>query len=76
MPRFSRPAKLGEVEFAGRYRPARDGERIGGDQRLLERTIAGSVLSRERLRGIGRAITMPLFFGSNALYRWTRCRRG
>jgi ABC-2 type transport system permease protein len=30
--------------------------------------IAGLVLSRERLMGIGQAITMPLFFGSNALY--------
>jgi ABC-2 type transport system permease protein len=26
------------------------------------------VLSRDRLMGIGQAITMPLFFGSNALY--------
>jgi ABC-2 type transport system permease protein len=34
----------------------------------LSMTIAGLVLSRERLRGIGQAITMPLFFGSNALY--------
>jgi ABC-2 type transport system permease protein len=31
-------------------------------------TIAGVVLSRERLMGIGQAITMPLFFASNALY--------
>ncbi|MBO0704616.1 MAG: ABC transporter permease [Candidatus Dormibacteraeota bacterium] len=31
-------------------------------------TIAGLVLSRERLMGIGQAITMPLFFASNALY--------
>jgi ABC-2 type transport system permease protein len=30
--------------------------------------IAGIVLSRERLMGIGQAITMPLFFASNALY--------
>ncbi|MBO0867870.1 MAG: ABC transporter permease [Micromonosporaceae bacterium] len=30
--------------------------------------IAGVVLKRERLMGIGQAITMPLFFGSNALY--------
>src|SRR5215467_10000813 len=35
---------------------------------LLSMTIAGVVLSRERLMGIGQAITMPLFFGSNALY--------
>jgi ABC-2 type transport system permease protein len=30
-------------------------------------TIAGMVLSRDRLMGIGQAITMPLFFASNAL---------
>ncbi|WP_333737509.1 ABC transporter permease [Streptomyces sp. IBSBF 2806] len=35
----------------------------------LSMTIAGIVLSRDRLMGIGQAITMPLFFGSNALYR-------
>ncbi len=34
----------------------------------LSMTIAGLVLSRERLMGIGQAIMMPLFFGSNALY--------
>jgi ABC-2 type transport system permease protein len=34
----------------------------------LSIVIAGVVLSRERLMGIGQAITMPLFFGSNALY--------
>lgn len=34
----------------------------------LSMTIAGIVLSRERLMGIGQAITMPLFFASNALY--------
>jgi ABC-2 type transport system permease protein len=34
----------------------------------LSMTIAGLVLSRDRLMGIGQAITMPLFFGSNALY--------
>ena len=34
----------------------------------LSMTIAGLVLSRERLMGIGQAITMPLFFGSSALY--------
>ena len=34
----------------------------------LSMTTAGLVLSRERLMGIGQAITMPLFFGSSALY--------
>ncbi|MFE9604907.1 ABC transporter permease [Streptomyces hokutonensis] len=34
----------------------------------LSMTIAGIVLSRDRLMGFGQAITMPLFFGSNALY--------
>ncbi|MBC9730730.1 ABC transporter permease [Streptomyces sp. TRM68367] len=34
----------------------------------LSMTIAGIVLSRDRLLGFGQAITMPLFFGSNALY--------
>jgi ABC-2 type transport system permease protein len=34
----------------------------------LSMTIAGLVLSRDRLMGIGQAITMPLFFSSNALY--------
>jgi ABC-2 type transport system permease protein len=34
----------------------------------LSVTIAGLVLTRERLMGIGQAITMPLFFASNALY--------
>ncbi|MFF4547975.1 ABC transporter permease [Streptomyces sp. NPDC001406] len=34
----------------------------------LSITIAGIVLNRDRLMGIGQAITMPLFFGSNALY--------
>jgi ABC-2 type transport system permease protein len=34
----------------------------------LSMTIAGLALSRERLMGIGQAITMPLFFASNALY--------
>jgi ABC-2 type transport system permease protein len=34
----------------------------------LSMTIAGVVLSRERLMGIGQALTMPLFFASNALY--------
>ncbi len=34
----------------------------------LSMTIAGFALSRDRLMGIGQAITMPLFFASNALY--------
>ncbi|MGN9843258.1 ABC transporter permease [Nonomuraea sp. H19] len=34
----------------------------------LSIVIAGLALSRERVMGIGQAITMPLFFGSNALY--------
>jgi ABC-2 type transport system permease protein len=34
----------------------------------LSMTIAGIVLSRDRLMGFGQAITMPLFFASNALY--------
>jgi ABC-2 type transport system permease protein len=34
----------------------------------LSMTIAGLVLRRDRLMGIGQAITMPLFFASNALY--------
>ncbi|HZQ82610.1 MAG TPA: ABC transporter permease, partial [Gaiellaceae bacterium] len=34
----------------------------------LSMTIAGIVLKRERLMGIGQMITMPLFFASNALY--------
>lgn len=34
----------------------------------LSMTIAGIAMSRDRLMGIGQAITMPLFFGSNALY--------
>jgi ABC-2 type transport system permease protein len=34
----------------------------------LSIVIAGLVMSRERVMGIGQAITMPLFFGSNALY--------
>jgi len=31
-------------------------------------SLAGLVLKRDRLMGIGQAITMPLFFASNALY--------
>jgi ABC-2 type transport system permease protein len=31
-------------------------------------TIAGVVLKRDRLMGVGQMITMPLFFASNALY--------
>ena len=34
----------------------------------LSMTIAGLVRMRDRLMGIGQAITMPLFFASNALY--------
>ncbi|MEW1697194.1 ABC transporter permease [Streptomyces sp. NPDC093249] len=34
----------------------------------LSISIAGVVLTRDRLMGIGQAITMPLFFASNALY--------
>ena len=34
----------------------------------LSMTLAGLVLNRDRLMGIGQAITMPLFFASNALY--------
>ncbi|GKQ40494.1 ABC transporter permease [Streptomyces sp. A012304] len=34
----------------------------------LSMTLAGIVLSRDRLMGFGQAITMPLFFASNALY--------
>ncbi|MER6051608.1 ABC transporter permease [Streptomyces sp. NPDC001793] len=34
----------------------------------LSISIAGIVLTRDRLMGIGQAITMPLFFASNALY--------
>lgn len=44
----------------------------------LSMTLAGLVRNRDRLMGIGQAITMPLFFASNALYpvdimpRWLR----
>lgn len=34
----------------------------------LSMTLAGLVHNRDRLMGIGQAITMPLFFASNALY--------
>lgn len=34
----------------------------------LSISIAGIALKRDRLMGIGQAITMPLFFASNALY--------
>jgi ABC-2 type transport system permease protein len=34
----------------------------------LSIVIAGLVLSRDRMMGIGQAIMMPLFFASNALY--------
>jgi hypothetical protein len=35
----------------------------------LSMNIAGLALSRDRLMGIGQAITMPLSFSSNALCR-------
>ena len=34
----------------------------------LSMSIAGVVVARDRLMGIGQAITMPLFFSSSALY--------
>lgn len=34
----------------------------------LSITLAGLVRNRDRLMGIGQAITMPLFFASNTLY--------
>jgi ABC-2 type transport system permease protein len=34
----------------------------------LSMTIAGLAVARDRLMGIGQAITMPLFFSSSALY--------
>lgn len=34
----------------------------------LSMTLAGLVRNRDRLMGIGQAVTMPLFFASNALY--------
>ena len=34
----------------------------------LSMTIAGIVVKRDRMMGIGQMITMPLFFASNALY--------
>ena len=34
----------------------------------LSMSLAGMVRNRDRLMGIGQAITMPLFFASNALY--------
>jgi ABC-2 type transport system permease protein len=34
----------------------------------LSVTLAGLVLSRDRMMGVGQAIMMPLFFASNALY--------
>jgi len=42
----------------------------------LPMTLAGLVRNRDRLMGIGQAITMPLFFASNALYPGTSCLRG
>ena len=42
----------------------------------LSMTTAGLALKRDRLMGIGQAITMPLFFSSSALYRgWPSRRR-
>jgi ABC-2 type transport system permease protein len=37
----------------------------------LSMSIAGVALARDRLMGIGQAITMPLFFSSSALYPTT-----
>ena len=37
----------------------------------LSMSIAGIALARDRLMGIGQAITMPLFFSSSALYPTT-----
>ena len=34
----------------------------------LSMSIAGLALARDRLMGIGQAITMPLFYSSSALY--------
>jgi ABC-2 type transport system permease protein len=34
----------------------------------LSMSLAGVVVARDRLMGIGQAITMPLFFSSSALY--------
>jgi ABC-2 type transport system permease protein len=42
----------------------------------LSMSIAGLALSRDRLMGIGQAITMPLFFSSNALYPESSCPAG
>jgi ABC-2 type transport system permease protein len=42
----------------------------------LSMSIAGLALSRDRLMGIGQAITMPLFFSSNALYPERFCPAG
>src|SRR6476660_6558851 len=43
----------------------------------LSMTLAGLVRNRDRMMGIGQAITMPLFFASNARStRWTLCLRG
>ena len=42
----------------------------------LSMSIAGLALSRDRLMGIGQAITMPLFFSSNALYQSASCPAG
>jgi len=42
----------------------------------LSMTLAGLVRNRDRLMGIGQAITMPLFFASNAFTRSTSCLSG
>ena len=42
----------------------------------LPMTVAGVVLKRERLLGIGQMITMPLFSHSTRSARWPSCQRG
>ena len=42
----------------------------------LSVTIAGLVLKRDRLMGIGQAITMPLFFARTRSTRSRSCRPG
>ena len=42
----------------------------------LSMSLAGLVVARDRLMGIGQAITMPLFFSSSALYPAGSCRAG
>ena len=50
--------------------PGRDGVVMLGSAffACLSMSLAGLVRNRDRLMGIGQAITMPLFFASNALY--------